>query len=137
MILQHVYRTLPLLCLVLLAGCSGSGGTVSGNVKVDGQPLAEGSISFNAVDGNSPSKGGPIKDGAYSVADVRPGTQKVVINAPKVTGSRPAYAGDPNSPQIKVTEETLPRKISDPAQTELTVEVNGNTKKDFDLSTKP
>jgi hypothetical protein len=136
-----LFRSLALLapCL-LLAGCSGDAqtGTVSGMVKVDGQPLAEGTISFNPVDGNSPTSGGNIINGSYSVSNVPAVAQKVIISAPKVTGSRPAYPNDPNSPQIKTTAETLPKKYSDPLQTELTLDVKaGNNAQDYSLSTMP
>lgn len=131
---------LIVFCCLPLLGCSGgaSTGTVSGKVMVDGQPVTEGTISFNPVDGESPTSGGSIKDGAYSVPNVPAVAQKVVISAPKVTGSRPAYPNDPNSPQIKTTAETLPKKYSDPALTELTLDVKaGNNSKDFTLSTMP
>lgn len=129
-----------LVCLLVVSpaflGCSGKGGmgTVSGNVTLDGQPLADGLISFIPADGNSPTAGGTIKNGAYTVQASR-GAQKVVINATKVTGSRKAYADDPNSPVITTTAEILPKKYSDALTTELTVEVKaGSNKADFQLS---
>jgi hypothetical protein len=127
------------LCLLLFAGCSGGArtGTVSGNVTVDGQPLADGTISFNPIDGNTPTSGGKITNGSYSV-EVPTGAQKIIISAQKVTGSRAAYEGDPNSPRINITAEILPKKYSEAATTELTLDVKrGSNKKDFTLSTMP
>lgn len=126
-------------CFVFTAGCGGSAtvGTVSGTVTFDGQPLADGTIAFNSVDGSSPTAGGKITNGSYSV-EVSKGPQKVIINSAKVVGSRPAYAGDPNSPMIDITQEILPEKYSSPLKTELTVEVSGKSiTKDFPLSSKP
>lgn len=119
-----------------LLGCGGKGGmgTVSGKVTLDGQPLADGLITFVPADGNSPTAGGKIKDGVYSV-QASTGSQKVVINASKVTGSRKAYADDPNSPVITTTKEILPEKYSSAPTTELKVEVKGGSNTaNFDLS---
>lgn len=128
-----------LLCLVT-AGCGGGGvptGTVYGKVTVDGQPLADGTISFNPLDGNTPTAGGKITNGTYSVAVPR-GNQKVLISSPKVTGSRKAYETDPNSKMVETYQETLPVKYTNPFETPLSVEVNGGSvKKDFELSSKP
>lgn len=127
------------VCCIGLAGCSGDAalGTVSGKVTLDGQPLADGTIAFNSVDGKSPTAGGKITDGNYSV-EVPKGAQKVIINSAKVVGTRPAYEGDPNSPVINITEEILPEKYSSPLKTELTVEVSGKSMtKDFPLSSMP
>lgn len=135
---RKLFGVLVLLFVISPAfmGCSGKGGmgTVSGTVTLDGQPLADGLISFIPADGNSPTSGGKITNGAYSVQASR-GAQKVVINATKVTGSRKAYADDPNSPVITTTAEILPKKYSDAMTTELTVDVKAGTNKaDFQLS---
>jgi len=119
-----------------MAGCGGEAGptTVSGIVKVDGQPLAKGAISFAPVDGQSTTSGGAITDGAYSVK-VPKGMQKVSISAPKVTGTRKLY-DTPDSPTMEITEEALPAKFN--TATELTLDVTGGSvKKDWDLSTTP
>jgi hypothetical protein len=137
-------RLLGLVCaivlgLVCLAGCSGGGvktGKVYGTVTVDGQPLADGTISFNPLDGNTPTAGGKVTNGAYSVVVPR-GNQKVLVSAPKVIGSRKAYEGDPNSKMIDQYQETLPVKYTNPFETPLTVDVNsGAVKADFEISSK-
>jgi hypothetical protein len=127
------------ICSAFLGGCGGdsSVGIVSGKVTLDGQALVDGTIAFNSVDGKSPTAGGKITDGNYSV-EVPKGAQKVIINSAKVVGTRPAYEGDPNSPVINITEEILPEKYSSPLKTELTVEVSGKSMtKDFPLSSMP
>ena len=72
-------------CLVVLtAGCGGgSGGTVSGAVTYDGQPVGDGTITFLPADGKGQPVGGPIANGRYSVADVPPGPKVVQITAVK------------------------------------------------------
>ena len=76
--------SLVLFGLAVVSGC-GSGDTlnrqpVSGTVKLDGQPLASGSIRFIPQDttGKVTSGGGPITDGKYST-DLPPGKYLVKI----------------------------------------------------------
>jgi hypothetical protein len=76
--------------LTSAAGCAGDGpARVSGAVTVDGKPLPEGEIVFEAVDGSKTPAAGPIKDGKYEVS-VLPGAKRVRVNA-----SRPARKPDP------------------------------------------
>jgi hypothetical protein len=76
--------------LPLVAGCGGERpAEVSGTVKIDGRPLPEGEIIFEAVDGSKTPAAAPIKDGKYTV-HVLPGAKKV-----KVTASRPPKKRDP------------------------------------------
>jgi len=81
----------PVLLAVILgvAGCGGSEAEVSGSVNVDGQPLKEGDIIFEAADGSVTPAAGKIVDGKYSLK-VLPGPKKVRINA-----SRPTKKPDP------------------------------------------
>ena len=78
------------LALPFLAGCGSSGPAakgkvnVSGKVTVDDQPLASGSITFTSLEGGR-TAGGSIKDGLYSVDDVTPGKNKVLVTG----GARP------------------------------------------------
>ena len=53
----------------LLAGCSNKPpmGDVQGNVTVNGKPLAEGTIRFLPVNGDTPATGGAIRDGKFEV----------------------------------------------------------------------
>jgi hypothetical protein len=130
-----------LLIGLSLAGCGGKGiktGTVYGKVTLDGQPLAEGTISFTAVDGSTPTAGGKITDGNYNVAAVPRGTHKVLISSPRVKSSRKLYAEDPNSPVVNEYEETLPTQYTNPFETPLSVEVNASSvNQDFNLSSTP
>lgn len=76
--------------LAFAGGCGGeSPADVSGTVTMDGRPLAEGDIIFEAAEGGKTPAGGPIKDGRYAVK-VPPGPKKVRVNA-----SRPPLKPDP------------------------------------------
>ncbi|MBN9121307.1 MAG: hypothetical protein J0I06_19505 [Planctomycetes bacterium] len=79
-----------LLGAPLFAGCGGERpAEVTGTVKIDGKPLPEGEIIFEAADGSKAPGAAPIRDGAYTVS-VMPGPKKV-----KVTASRPPKKRDP------------------------------------------
>jgi hypothetical protein len=70
-----------LLILAALPGCSGSLGTLSGDVTYDGQPVGEGQIVFVPADGNGPEVADKITNGKYTVSRVPPGPKIVRIEA--------------------------------------------------------
>ena len=120
--------------LALLAGCSGDKmGEVTGTVTVDGAPAERGGLTFIPADGKSPTAGCEIVGGKYS-AKVPPGTAKVQVRVPKVTGKKKMY-NTPDSPFQDVLTEVLPAKYNE--QTELTLDVKaGKNEKDWDLKSK-
>lgn len=128
------------LCLVVLTlgavtliGCGGGGPvTISGKVTYDGQPIEQGVISFQDVQGVAGPAEGAITNGAYKVTDVPRGKKNVKITASKKVGSRPAYAGDPNSPMIDETVPYIPAKYND--QTTLSYDAQANGAQNFDLA---
>jgi hypothetical protein len=93
-----------LLCLIAAsaicwaAGCgNGNLVAVEGRVTVDGKPADDGSIVFNPVDRQGPSKGVQIKDGKYQFTGgnrMLPGEKNVEIVATLKTGKQLA-AGPP------------------------------------------
>jgi len=120
------------LALLGLAGCGGGRmSQVSGVVKLDGNPLEAGTITFTPADGQAEVTGGEIKAGRYTVL-VPVGTTKVSISAPKVVGKKPIYPGQPDSPMMPITLEALPARYNE--RTELQYEVkSGPNEKDFEL----
>jgi len=122
------------ICTLLAVGCDGSKfAEVSGTVTVDGTAVETGSITFLPADGQSPTAGGEIKDGKYSVK-VPVGQMKVSISVPKVIGKKKIYP-TPESPEMPVTKEALPERYNE--KTELTLEVkSGPNNKDWELSAK-
>jgi hypothetical protein len=104
--------------LALAAGCSGAGDdlpreAVSGNVTLDGQPLANGSISFVPAGGSTSSEptgaGGEIRSGKFSIAregGLVPGNYNVSVYASErgTERTKPAQAGN-----LKPTE--LPKQL--------------------------
>ena len=64
--------------LSLTAGC-GSSTAVSGSVAFDGQPVANGAITFTPEDGTGPLVGGPITEGRYRIDQIAPGRKIVQV----------------------------------------------------------
>ncbi|MSU78110.1 MAG: hypothetical protein EXS16_08445 [Gemmataceae bacterium] len=93
--IAHLARSASLAVLVfsliLTAGCSKRGpnrAAVSGEVRIDNVPLAEGTINFFPTDDNEgPSAGIGIKDGKYTIPI---GDSGAVVgkNLVKITGFR-------------------------------------------------
>jgi hypothetical protein len=124
-----------LIALVLAAGCGDSTtGEVTGTVNVDGKPAPRGSsITFLPTDGKSPTAGGLIQDGKYSVR-VPVGLAKIEIRAPRPV-RRPKDAKEGPGPQGDLVEESLPEKYHD--QSDLRLDVHpGKNAQDFDLRSR-
>jgi hypothetical protein len=125
--------------LLVSAGCSGDGlrrAAVSGQVLVDNEPLAEGSIAFFPTDGNSgPESGAVIKDGKYSI----PASTGVIVgkNKVEIRGFRKSGRKVPDiMEKTKMVDEmisALPATYND--QTTLVHEVrDGNNTINFELT---
>jgi hypothetical protein len=106
-----------------LPGCGGTG-EVSGVVKLKGQPLPTGTITFFDEAGKTWS--GTINEGAYTVKGIPTGTAKVVVITPQniqMPGVAPV--------------KTIPinPKYNDANSSGLTYDVrNGPQTKDWDLT---
>jgi hypothetical protein len=125
-------RRAAIVLIALAAGCGDqTTGEVTGMVKIDGKPAPPGSsITFFPTDGKSPTAGGLIEGGKYSVR-VPVGIAKVEIRAPR-RASRPKEGPGPRGDLV---EESLPAKYND--QSELRLDVHpGKNAQDFDLRGK-
>ena len=116
--------TVPILLfsLVSTSGCTDSPthGTVRGTVTLDDEPLAEGTVRFVPVDGQSQTTSGFVTNGTFT-ATVPAGLMRVEFSAPKVTGEMQKMYDEPDSPEVPVVDELLPVKYN--VETELTLEV--------------
>jgi hypothetical protein len=132
-------RTILLLVVLSFAtsvlGCNAepSQSTVKGSVTLDGQPLAEGRITFIAVDAGVQTAEAKIASGQYEAA-VPPGEKRVEIRAPKVTGRQKMYDTS-DSPTVDVVTELLPRRYNVDSTLTMTVE-DGEQEKSFELTGK-
>jgi hypothetical protein len=107
---MHVRIAVALFSMVVLAYCSGCGGDkrcpVNGEVTFQGQPVPEGSISFEPADGKGPTTGGPILNGQYRLdgdAAPLPGKKVVRISGGRKTG-RKVHAGEPFPKDVMMDE---------------------------------
>jgi hypothetical protein len=66
---RFAWLAISALCVGVAGGCNSGPpmGDVQGTVTVNGQPLSEGIVTFDPVNGDTPSAGGPIRDGKFRV----------------------------------------------------------------------
>ncbi len=137
-----MHKLLHRFCLSLLLvvplgllGCGDgvSKGTVNGTVSLDGQPLKEGVVNFEAVDGKSGSSSAAIKDGAFT-ASVPTAEMKVMFSASKVLGKKKMY-DTPDSPTVDETVELIPAKYNTSSTLKLTVK-SGTQSEKYELQSK-
>jgi hypothetical protein len=104
---------------------------VKGTVKLDGQPIPDGHISF-LTESTGMSGGSPIKDGSYR-AQIPPGKATVQITASKKMPLPPGEKG------MYGDSEELRQYVPDKFNTksELKADINApNPALDFDLKSK-
>ncbi len=120
--------------LLVLAGCGGDGMHYSrGQVTLDGEPLADGTIEFLPPDGQGPTAGAVISDGQYELR-VAPGTKQVVIQAFRTVGEEPAMPGDPESPLVPIRQEVALAEYGRDSPQEVTIPMAGDL--DFELTSR-
>lgn len=92
--------------LLVVVGCGSSHLKVEGTVTFDGQPVQEGSISFEPKDGQGRDFGAKIEGGHYSINSppgVAAGEMVVRIRAFRKTGKK-IPAGPPHPPDTMIDE---------------------------------
>jgi hypothetical protein len=129
------WRVLAGLALVALAGCGGGRAPVSGVVTLDGQPLADASVSFEPADASAtdPAGGSYAKTdaaGRYTLKMVKGDGRGAVVGKHVVRISRYESGGDSDAGDGR---EQVPARYN--AGTELTFEVKpgGTDAADFHL----
>lgn len=131
---------------LLFTGCGKGKGPerfeVSGKVTYNGEPIADGDITFQPVEGtNAPTASGTIKNGLYKLEGdfgVAAGTYEVRVNSYRASapGDKMLPGGDldkpPETPGVPSRDQMLPEQFN----TRSTIEkftVSGKTEKNFDL----
>lgn len=123
--MNHLLRSTSLVVLAAIAGCGGPvDAIVSGNVTIDGQPLKQGEIIFEATDGATIPGSAEIKDGQYQLM-VAPGKKVVRINA-----SRPNGIVDPLM-KTEGSEPMIPAEFN--TQSKLTANVKAGKQAGMDF----
>jgi len=101
------YRTVIALLLVFsVIGCGDGTAVVRGTVAVNGEPMSDGSVTFEPADGNGRSVGTQITDGRFEVpagSRMTPGNKKVTIRGSIKTGKQ-VPAAPPAPPGVMVDD---------------------------------
>lgn len=133
--------SLMLACLASIlasaVGCrpSPKTATVSGTAMVDGQPLADGVVTFRPMaDTSGPEFSGKVVRGAYRVPiNVRPGNYAVEVRSWKKSGKK---VTSPFGVEVEETVPGLPEYYAGP-QTTLSAKLTpGSNTVDFPLTAK-
>lgn len=125
---------LALAALWALAGCSTGPavGTVTGEVKFEGEPVKDGHITFTPIDGKGQTGGASIVDGKFTAEQVPATKMKVEIHGNKKTGKKIKAYDTPESPVSDEVVELLPHKYN--FNSELTLDVKrGSQHEKYDL----
>ena len=123
-----------LMFAMTLAGCNGARDdlpreAVSGKVKIEGAPVATGSISFRSPE---MEVGGLVKDGAFTIPRADgpvPGKYQVTLTE-GVEGPSPK---DGTAEHFSIQPKTKPSKTAPPAALEAEVKAGENEPFDFDF----
>ena len=126
---------------LIAVGCGGSEGDklprepVSGKVKIDGQPLQDGAISFLPTDGEGPAASSKIQKGDYAIQRANgpvPGPYRVLIYSPQPTGKKIDEEEErlPND----VYAETIPGRYNAKSQLKVDIKAGGDNSFDFELT---
>jgi hypothetical protein len=144
-------RNLPMLALLFLpclTGCGGSEGpervAVSGEVRLDGRPLASGVIRFiPSGDNEGPAAVAIVKDGAYELPKSEgpvPGPQRVEIEATDYLGfaidDEAAYAANVEQRGGRVPKNPVPEAYNRRSTLTAEIKPDGSQKFDFTLSSQ-
>lgn len=136
--MRTISRFLMPALLLTVMGCGGSDkrAEIKGMVRLDGKPLATGTISFTPTEANpGPSSGGTIVDGEYVVPESQGaaiGTNKVRIRSTQPTGRKTMLRP---GEMIDEWKQIIPPRYNDLSEIVCTVEP-GSNQLDFDLKSK-
>ena len=126
-----------LVPFALSCGCSDSGGRLAlrGSVSLDGEPLADGAISFRPLAGTKgPAAGGDIVDGHFSIRaqdGTFSGKFRVEIRAMRKTRQQDTYPITGET--FDIEEQYLPLRYNEQSELEREVTADGPNDFKFDL----
>ncbi|WP_417385801.1 hypothetical protein [Gimesia sp.] len=121
-----LFLVVPLLLQGCFQGTGANESEVSGLIKLDGEPLPDGTITFISADNTTHSAQGKIQEGEY-VVTVPVGEKRVEIHASRWTG-KPYEKYD-----IMETEQYLPAIYNEKSQLTADVKPGENAPFNFEL----
>lgn len=132
---------LPTVCILFvgtIVGCGeGAACSLSGQVAFDGQPIEDGNIRLNPIEG-TPGKGGAAKivKGAYEIPEgdgMLAGKHQVLISATRGTGRMMRAENLDGGPaETEYIEQYIPPRYNQASELDIVLEPGENTK-DFPL----
>jgi hypothetical protein len=138
---SHLALGLVLLASLLSVGCSKSHGgrqEVKGTIKLKGQPLDQGQITFMPMsDDRSTQAGAPIKDGSYFIDrehGLMPGKYKVILTSGdgRTPALQPDQAPGPTGANI-ISKDRIPADYNTHSKQEVEVTEKGPNVFDYDI----
>lgn len=108
---------------------------VSGTVAVDGEPLAEGWITFRALEGDSRGFAARVTKGGYR-AEAFAGRVSVAVTASRPVPGEFVRGSLDAEPEPK-TEQFIPRRYNEETELEADIPVGGIRGLDFALTLSP
>ena len=128
------------LCVAGVSGCGGPSppvtAPVSGTVSYDGKPIADGSITFAAVDGSCAPSVLQIAEGRYE-GRVVVGEKRIEIRATRQAERTGSAATGPGGDEGPVLENFIPAAYNDASQLTRTIDPPGPVVVDLDLTVEP
>ena len=134
-------RCLSIFCplVVIAAGCTDPYAgqvEVTGHARLGGQPLRDGSISFEPLDGQGTQSGAAITNGEYKVPrehGLKPGRYRVRVTAGDGKTPAKAEAASPGGSTNIVSRDLVPADWSTESKQEVEVKAGGVNTFDFDV----
>lgn len=127
------------VCAIALTSCSdpyAGREAVTGAITLEGQPLADGMILFDPVDGQDTASGASIENGEYKVersAGLKPGKYRVrITSADGKTPTNDEEAGGPGGSNI-VSVDRIPPEYNEQSQQQVEIKAGGPNKFDFGI----
>ncbi len=131
---QAFWSMVCALMAACIVGCGGGAAcSLSGQITFDGQPVPDGNIRLNPVEG-TPGVGGAAKivNGAYEIAEgdgMLAGKHQVLISATRGTGRMVRAENLDGGPsQTEYIEQYIPTRYNRDTELELDLEPGENTK---------
>jgi hypothetical protein len=140
--MPNLVRRIVLATLVAagMSGCSGPSQPitvpVSGTVSYDGKPIADGSITFAAVDGSCAPNVLQITEGRYE-GRVVVGGKRIEIRAMRRVERTGSAATGPGGDEGPTLENFIPAAYNDASELTKTIEPPGPFIIDLDLTAQP
>lgn len=113
-------------------------GSIEGMVKLDGEPVDRGTITFISEDGKNVSVSGPINQGQYKISSYNGpviGSNKVELRSEKKTGRSIAKPGSTTGEQVDEVVEGAAERYNTKSREKLEIKAGANTK-DYDIKSK-